>query len=245
MSPAEVILTFPAFAIHEAVEEYKTKYGEGGVHNLIRDHILKNFDAFELMMAPYAVGHLKMGFVLDEFGYKLSEDERFKLFLTNTLESKDLAKSEIPGLISFSEESKLAGKVKREIPILVIIGNPPYFNLETTDSNTKLYLKKHSNVYSGKSDILYFFYEKGIIILKSDGLLSFITSRYFLEATFAKDLRSFICNSGNIKEIYDFQDYSVFHGVGIHTVIFTFSKSNTTTKTRVIKHSKKNNILIN
>lgn len=96
------------------------------VENQERGHILSNFYAFELMMAPYAVGHLKIGFVLEELGYKLSRDERFKLYLTNTLEAEDLVKSPIPGLVSLSEESSLAGKVKREIPILVIYGNPPY-----------------------------------------------------------------------------------------------------------------------
>ena len=148
LDPAAGTLTFPAFAIHEAVKEYKNKYGEGGVANLIRDHILKNFYAFELMMAPYAVGHLKIGFVLEELGYKLSENERFKLYLTNTLESKDLAQSEMPGLISLSKESELAGKVKREVPILVIIGNPPY---SVSSDNKSEFIEKIMGSY--KEDV--------------------------------------------------------------------------------------------
>ncbi len=126
LDPAAGTLTFPAQAIQLAVEQYQKKYGTGGVKNLIKDHILKNFYAFELMMAPYAVGHLKIDFVLDSLGYKLGEDERFNLFLTNTLEMKDLEQSQLPGLEPLSRESKEAGKVKREIPIMVIMGNPPY-----------------------------------------------------------------------------------------------------------------------
>ena len=89
-------------------------------------HILKNFYAFELMMAPYAIGHLKMGFIFDELGYKMAEDERFKLYLTNTLEMEEIEQIAIPGLSSLSEESHLAGKVKKEQPVLVVLGNPPY-----------------------------------------------------------------------------------------------------------------------
>ncbi len=126
LDPAAGTITFPVAAIRLAVEEYKNKYGSGGVSSLIHDHILKHFFAFELMMAPYAVGHLKAGITFDELGYRLKDDERFQLYLTNTLEWKDLEQSALPGLTSLSHESELAGKVKREIPIMVVMGNPPY-----------------------------------------------------------------------------------------------------------------------
>ena len=126
LDPAAGTLTFLAEAAKLAVEEFVSKYGEGAKANFIRDHILKDFYAFELMMAPYAVGHLKMSFLLEELGYKLQQDDRFKLYLTNALEMEELAQSELPGMVSLSEESHLAGKVKKETPILVILGNPPY-----------------------------------------------------------------------------------------------------------------------
>jgi predicted helicase len=56
----------------------------------------------------------------------MKDDDRFNLFLTNTLDMEDLAQTEIPGLESLSDESHKAGKVKRHDPILVILGNPPY-----------------------------------------------------------------------------------------------------------------------
>jgi len=126
LDPAAGTLTFLAEASKLAVEEFVSKYGEGGKENFVKEHILKNFYAFELMMAPYAVGHLKMSFLLEELGYKLQKDDRFKLYLTNTLEMEELAQTELPGMASLSEESHLAGKVKKETPILVILGNPPY-----------------------------------------------------------------------------------------------------------------------
>jgi hypothetical protein len=126
LDPAGGTLTFPAEALKLAVQEYTDKYGDGGKTKLIRNQILPNFYAFELMMAPYAIGHLKMSFMFEELGYRLKDDERFNLYLTNTLEMEDLAQVDIPGLSSLSEESHLAGKVKKEQPILIICGNPPY-----------------------------------------------------------------------------------------------------------------------
>ncbi|MEZ4528241.1 MAG: N-6 DNA methylase [Desulfobacterales bacterium] len=71
LDPAGGTLTFPAEAVRVAAAEFQEKYGRGGLHQWIRSHILENFCAFELMMAPYAVGHLKMGFVLGELTYRM------------------------------------------------------------------------------------------------------------------------------------------------------------------------------
>ncbi len=126
LDPASGTLTFPAEAIKLAVKEYSDKYGNGGLNHFISGQILKNFFAFELMMAPYAIGHIKISFLLEELGYIMKEDERFKLYLTNTLDIEDLAQTQIPGLESLSEESHEAGKIKQKEPVLIIIGNPPY-----------------------------------------------------------------------------------------------------------------------
>jgi hypothetical protein len=126
LDPAGGTLTFPAEAIRIATEEYINKYGKGSLHQWIRSHILEDFHAFELMMAPYAIGHLKIAYIFEELGYKMNIDERFKLYLTNSLEIEDIAQINIPGISSLSEESHLAAKIKKEESILVIFGNPPY-----------------------------------------------------------------------------------------------------------------------
>ncbi len=126
LDPAAGTMTFIAEAIKLAVAEFSQKYGAGAKESFIQGHILNNFYAFELMMAPYAVGHLKMAFLLEEMGCALKKDDRFKLYLTNTLEMEELKQTDIPGMASLSEESHLAGKVKKETPILVVLGNPPY-----------------------------------------------------------------------------------------------------------------------
>lgn len=125
LDPAAGTLTFPAEAIKLAVQEYVNKYGEGGKEGFIRDQILPNFYAFELMMAPYAIGHMKVAYLLEALGFKMRGEDAFKLYLTNTLEMEDIQQAEVPGIEALSAESHNAGRVKQE-PILVIIGNPPY-----------------------------------------------------------------------------------------------------------------------
>ncbi|MDI6788096.1 MAG: N-6 DNA methylase, partial [Planctomycetota bacterium] len=149
LDPAAGTLTFLAEASKLAVNEVLTKYGSGMKKGFIKDHILKNFYAFELMMAPYAIGHLKMGFILQELGYQLQEDDRFKLYLTNTLEMEELQQSEIPVISSLAEESHLAGKVKKETPILVIIGNPPYSGISANPSEIEKKIRKDAFYCTG------------------------------------------------------------------------------------------------
>lgn len=131
LDPAAGTMTFVARAAREAVREFEAKYGAGARADFIRRHILKNFYAFELMMAPYAVGHLKMGFFLEELGHRLADNERAPFYLTNTLDTEELEQSRLPGFSALAEESRLAGKVKKQTPILVILGNPPYSGISS------------------------------------------------------------------------------------------------------------------
>lgn len=135
LDPAAGTLTFPAEAIKVAIEEHKGKYGSGSIHKLIKHHILPHFHAIELMMAPYTVGHLKISYLLAEHGYELGEAERFKLYISNTLEPDIPLQTELPISHDISEECVLANKVKHQDPILVIMGNPPYSGA-SENSNT-------------------------------------------------------------------------------------------------------------
>ncbi|MGH9381925.1 MAG: type ISP restriction/modification enzyme [Thermoanaerobaculia bacterium] len=139
LDPAAGTMTFVARAVEQAVATFVDRYGEGGRESFLRDRILPNFYGFELMMAPYAVGHLKMGFYLDELGHRLQPDERFQLYLTNTLEMEKKEQSELPGMAALAEEAEHAHEVKQKIPILVILGNPPYSGIS---SNTGEWISK-------------------------------------------------------------------------------------------------------
>jgi predicted helicase len=135
LDPAAGTLTFPAEAIRVAFAEFTAKYGTGGKENFLRRHILPHFYAFELLMAPYAIGHMKIGFLLEALGVPLQEGERFQSYLTNALEMEDLQQIQIPGLASLSEESHQAARVKKEEPILVILGNPPYSGISANQND--------------------------------------------------------------------------------------------------------------
>src|SRR3990172_5864810 len=150
LDPAAGTLTFLAEAAKLGVEEFVSKYGRGGKENFIKEHILKSFYAFELMMAPYAVGHLKMSFLLEELGYRLQEDDRFKLYLTNTFEMEELAETELPVMASLSKESHLAGRVKKETPILVILGNPPYSGISANPSEQYITIQEDASIKTKK-----------------------------------------------------------------------------------------------
>ena len=134
LDPAAGTLTFPAEAIQLAFQEFTSKYGTGAKEHLLRSHILPHFYAFELLMAPYAIGHMKIGFLLEALGIPLQNGERFQLYLTNALEMEDLSQIAIPGLSSLSQESYHAAQVKKNEPILVILGNPPYSGISANQN---------------------------------------------------------------------------------------------------------------
>ncbi len=103
------------------------KGNEGMWSSYVSQHLLPRLFGFELLMAPYAVAHLKLGLQLAETGYDFQSDERLRIYLTNTLEE---AFDDPHGKAYFSqwlaEEAQAAGKVKREAPVMVVLGNPPY-----------------------------------------------------------------------------------------------------------------------
>ncbi|MBF0343453.1 MAG: N-6 DNA methylase [Nitrospirae bacterium] len=144
LDPAAGTFTFLTEASKLAIEEYTASYGSGDKSGFIRRHILQNFYGFELMMAPYAIGHIKMSFVLEEMGYTLQDDERVRVFITNTLDMEELEQSRLPGMSSLSEESHKAGDVKNKTQILVILGNPPY---SVSSANKSVFIESEMGVY--------------------------------------------------------------------------------------------------
>lgn len=148
LDPAAGTLSFITEAVQCAIKEFTEKYGEGSKQKFIKEHILNDFYAFELMMAPYAIGHIKFSFILEEEGYTLTDVERPNFYLTNTLEMKTLEETNLPLMSALSEESHLAETVKKETKILVITGNPPY---SVSSMNKSEFIEKAMEVY--KEDV--------------------------------------------------------------------------------------------
>ena len=91
-------------------------------------HLLPRLHGYEILMAPYAIAHLKIGLKLHETGYHFGSDERARIYLTNTLEPpSDLGQMKLEGLLeALAREAQAVNAVKRTRRFTVVIGNPPY-----------------------------------------------------------------------------------------------------------------------
>ena len=106
----------------------------------------------------------------------------------------------------------------------VVIGNPPYLNIDDTwgrkDPRLQALKLQYPQIYNDKTDILFYFLGKAVELCK--GAAGFIVSRAFLEAYKADKLRSYLASNTAVEQIVDFRNYHIFQGVGITTCILTF-----------------------
>ncbi len=126
LDPAAGTMTFVAEACRVAVDAHRRAAGSGGVPALLRDHLLPHFQAFELMMAPYAIGHLKMSLFLEQHGYRLADGERVHLYLADALRQDDPPQTSLPYVDALAQEAQAAARIKSEERIFVVLGNPPW-----------------------------------------------------------------------------------------------------------------------
>jgi hypothetical protein len=126
LDPAAGTLTFLTEAFSVALDAYREAHGSGGLAALVRDHLLPHFHAFEVLMAPYAIGHWKARLFFAACGLPLGDEQRVRLYLTNALERDGLAQSPLPFVAALAEESHEALRIKKETRISVVIGNPPW-----------------------------------------------------------------------------------------------------------------------
>ena len=91
-------------------------------------HLLPRLYGYELMMAPYAIAHMKIGLKLHETGYRFGSDERVHVYLTNSLEppSKFAEQAAADLFEALGHEAQAVNEVKRKKRFTVVIGNPPY-----------------------------------------------------------------------------------------------------------------------
>ena len=124
LDPAVGTGTF-LYALIEQISQ-KFRRNKGLWSNYVKEHLLPRVHGFELLMAPYTVAHLKLGLQLQEKGYDFQSDERLRLFLTNTLDEAHTAQQQTMMAQWLSQEANAAKAVKTDMPVMVIIGNPPY-----------------------------------------------------------------------------------------------------------------------
>ncbi len=106
----------------------------------------------------------------------------------------------------------------------IVVGNPPYVGHKNSSTEYKKALyEKYSDVFYDKADISYCFFKKSKDVLKQDGIISFITSRYFMEALYADRMRSYIKNNFNIISLFDFSGNKVFKDAMVSPALITLS----------------------
>lgn len=96
--------------------------------NYVEQDLIPRIHGFELLMASYAMCHMKLDMILTGLGYKPSAaPPRLGVYLTNSLEAGERVEQTLFGLSrAIAEEAKSASDIKRQTPIMCVIGNPPY-----------------------------------------------------------------------------------------------------------------------
>ena len=131
LDPATGTATFLYTVINEIHQSFAGQ--EGMWNEYVAQKLLKRIYGFELLMAPYAVAHLKLGLLLQDTGYEFKSDQRLGIYLTNTLEE---AQKHAETLFAqwISEEANAASRIKKDEPIMVVLGNPPYSGISANAS---------------------------------------------------------------------------------------------------------------
>ena len=167
----------------------------------VEDDLIPRINGFELLMASYAMAHLKLDMLLTDTGYVPTKDQRLKVFLTNTLEEPNQDSGTLWGNI-LSDESDQANEVKRDTPIMCIIGNPPYsvssHNKGEWIQNLIKDYKKNLNERKINLDddyIKFIRYGQHYIDKNGSGVLAFISNNSFIDGITHRQMRKCLLES--------------------------------------------------
>jgi predicted helicase len=203
LDPAAGTGTFLA----EVVKHIHKKFeGQQGIwSNYVDEHLIPRLNGFELLMASYAMAHLKLDLLLAETGYKATKDQRLKIYLTNSLEEHH---PDTGTLWSswLSNEANEANHIKRDTPVMVVLGNPPYSGISTNNGNWISKLIEDYKYVDGKhfgerkhwlqDDYVKFIrYGEHFIEKNTEGVLAFINNHSFLDNPTFRGMRWHLLNT--------------------------------------------------
>ena len=249
LDPATGTGTFLA----EVVKHIHKKFeGQQGIwSNYVETHLLPRLNGFELLMASYAMAHLKLELLLKEFGYNSDSNQRLKVFLTNSLEQ---ASKEAPNLFMsqwLTEEAIKADFVKRDTPVMCVIGNPPYSVSSTNKGEWIQNLiedyKRNLNERKINLDddyIKFIRYGQHYIDKNGSGVLAYISNNSFIDGITHRQMRKHLLETfdkiyildlhGNAKKKEVCSDgspdqnvFDIMQGVSINIFVKTSNKKKT------------------
>ncbi|SDA95002.1 N-6 DNA Methylase [Algoriphagus alkaliphilus] len=192
LDPATGTGTFLA----EVVKHIHKKFqGQQGIwSNYVETHLLPRLNGFELLMASYAMAHLKLDLLLTETGYKPTTNQRFRVYLTNSLEEHH---QDTGTLFAnwLSTEANEANHIKRDTPVMCVIGNPPYSGESANkgewimklmedykkEPGGKEKLKEQNSKFINDDYVKFLRYGQHFIEKNGSGVLAFINPHGFLD----------------------------------------------------------------
>jgi len=208
LDPAVGTGTFLYYVVNEIYNALKDKGQAGAWNDYVAKKLLPRIFGFELLMAPYAVAHLKLGLRLRELGYGFEHEERLGVYLTNTLEEA-IKKSEVMFAQWIAEEANAANRIKRDLPIMVVLGNPPYSvssankgeHIERLMERYKAAVRTERNIQPLSDDYIKFIrFAHERIERTGFGVIGMITNHSYLSGLIHRGMREELAKS--FSEIY-------------------------------------------
>jgi predicted helicase len=199
LDPATGTGTFLAEVIKHIHKKFE---GQQGIwSNYVETHLLPRLNGFELLMASYAMAHLKLDLLLKETGYKATTNQRFRVYLTNSLEESH---PDTGTLFAnwLSTEANEANHIKRDTPVMCVIGNPPYA-VSSTNKNEWIQnlisdYKKDLNERKINLDddyIKFIRYGQHYIDKNGSGILAYISNNSFIDGITHRQMRKNLLES--------------------------------------------------
>ncbi len=200
LDPAAGTGTFLAEVIKQIYAKFE---GQQGIWTkYVEQHLIPRLNGFEILMASYAMAHLKLDLLLQETGYNASAsgatNQRFKIYLTNSLEEHHPDSGTLFANW-LSEEANEANHIKRDTPVMVVMGNPPY---SVSSSNKGEWIqnlitdyKKGLNEKKLNLDddyIKFIRYGQYLIEKNGEGVLAFISNNSFIDGITHRKMRAFL-----------------------------------------------------
>jgi len=210
LDPAVGTATFLYMVVNEIREAFAGQ--EGMWNDYVAEKLLPRLFGFELLMAPYAVAHLKLGLLLQETGYQFKTDQRLGIYLTNTLEEAFKKSEQLAGFNEYIvDEANAAAEIKKEKPIMVVLGNPPYSGISANRGKWITKLLGDYRQVDGKplgerkvwlkNDYVKFIrFGQWRIECTEQGILAFITDHSYLDSPTFRGMRQALMNT--FSEIY-------------------------------------------
>ena len=211
--------------IHKRMEEHWRAQGKSASaikaewNTYVPKHLLPRLTAFELMMAPYTIAHLKVGLKLSETGYTFGSDERARIFLTNALEpTRDLDMEFDFMSEALAHEAHAANSAKDRTPFTVVVGNPPYASLSANlTPELRRIVDSYRNVDGSKirernmlqfekniqDDYVKFFRLAEREASRNHGIMSLITNHGYIDAPTLRGMRWHLSKSFSTIEVID------------------------------------------